>query len=127
MPNSSQQPLYVFEGYRLDPRRRLLFADDGRRIPLKPKVFNTLLFLVRNNGELLEKRTLMQAVWGDVVVDENGLNQHISTLRRVLGERPGDNRFIVTVPGEGYLFGPDVACVGQPSATREASPSGSRF
>jgi DNA-binding winged helix-turn-helix (wHTH) protein len=119
MPNSSQQPLYEFEGYRLDPLRRLLFADDGRRVPLKPKVFNTLLHLVRHNGELLEKRTLMQAVWGDVVVDENGLNQHISTLRRVLGERPGDNRFIVTVPGEGYLFVPDVAQIGRRTSTRQ--------
>lgn len=116
MRDSSQFPLYAFEGYRLDPLRRLLFADDGRRIPLKPKVFNTLLFLVRNRGELLEKRELMEAIWGDVVVDENGLNQHISTLRRVLGERPGENRFIVTIPGEGYLFVPDVARIGRSPA-----------
>ena len=118
MRDSSQFPLYVFEGYRLDPLRRLLFTDDGRRIPLKPKVFNTLLFLVRNRGELLEKRELMQAIWGDVVVDENGLNQHISTLRRALGERPGENRFIVTIPGEGYLFVPDVARIGRSPVAR---------
>src|SRR5690606_4351620 len=118
MRDSSQHPLYAFEGYRLDPLRRLLFTDDGRRIPLKPKVFNTLLFLVRNNGELLEKRALMQAIWGNAVVDENGLNQHISTLRRVLGERPGENRFIVTVPREGYLFVPDVARIGRSTAAR---------
>ena len=118
MRDSSQHPLYAFEGYRLDPLRRLLFTDDGRRIPLKPKVFNTLLFLVRNNGELLEKRALMQAIWGNAVVDENGLNQHISTLRRVLGERPGENRFIVTVPREGYLFVPDAARIGRSTAAR---------
>lgn len=111
MPESCQQSLFEFEGYRLDPLRRLLFACDGRRIPIKPKVFNTLLHLVRNRGEVLDKRALMAAVWGNVIVDENGLNQHISTLRRVFGERPGENRFIVTVPGEGYLFVADVARV----------------
>jgi DNA-binding winged helix-turn-helix (wHTH) protein len=52
----------------------------------------------------LQKRRLLRALWGDVVVDENGLNQHISALRRLVGERPGDNRFIVTVPGCGHLF-----------------------
>lgn len=111
MLQPSEHPLYEFEGFRLDPLRRLLFAGDGRRIPLKPKVFSTLLCLVRNRGEVLDKHRLMRAVWGRAIVDENGLNQHISALRRALGEHPGDNRFIVTVPGEGYLFVADVTAV----------------
>ncbi len=46
----------------------------------------------------------MQAIWGRVIVEENNLNKHISTLRHVLGEIPGENRFLVTVPGRGYRF-----------------------
>jgi DNA-binding winged helix-turn-helix (wHTH) protein/Tol biopolymer transport system component len=96
--------VYDFGGFRLDPRRRLLSGADGELISLKPKVFDTLLYFVEHAGELLDKRVLMQALWGDVIVEENSLNQLISTLRRVLGENPGENRFIVTVPGRGYRF-----------------------
>jgi TolB-like protein len=46
----------------------------------------------------------MRAVWPDTVVEENNLNQNISTLRRVLEERRGESRFILTVPGKGYRF-----------------------
>lgn len=46
----------------------------------------------------------MEAIWPNVVVDENNLNQAISTLRRVLGEVPGEHRFVVTEPGRGYRF-----------------------
>jgi uncharacterized protein YndB with AHSA1/START domain/DNA-binding winged helix-turn-helix (wHTH) protein len=92
----------------------LLYASNGARIPLTPKICETLLYFVRHRGELLQKRRLLRALWGDVVVDENGLNQHVSALRRLLGERPGDNRFIVTVPGCGYRF---VAPVTPPAPT----------
>src|SRR5262245_50498592 len=46
----------------------------------------------------------MDAVWGDAVVEENNLTQTISTLRQLLGERPDEHRFIVTVSGRGYRF-----------------------
>jgi DNA-binding winged helix-turn-helix (wHTH) protein len=50
------------------------------------------------------KATLMKAIWPNTVVEENNLNQNITTLRRVLGESPDEHRFIVTVPGRGYRF-----------------------
>lgn len=50
----------------------------------------------------------MEAVWSDSIVEENNLAQSISKLRQVLGEKPGTNRFIVTVPGRGYRFAADV-------------------
>src|SRR6185312_6821153 len=96
--------LHEFGGFRLDPDRRLLCGSDGTPISLKPKAFDTLLYFVEHQGELLDKSMIMKAVWGDVIVEENSLNQHISTLRRVFGEAPGENRFIVTVPGRGYRF-----------------------
>jgi TolB-like protein/DNA-binding winged helix-turn-helix (wHTH) protein len=95
---------YGFGEFHLDPDRRLLFGSGGQVIPLKPKVFDTLLLFVECAGEMLEKEALMKGVWGSVIVEENSLNQHISTLRRALGETPGENRFIVTVPGRGYRF-----------------------
>jgi TolB-like protein/DNA-binding winged helix-turn-helix (wHTH) protein len=101
---ASTQVAYRFNGFRLDPGRRLLFGADGEPIGLKPKVFATLLYLVERPGELVEKQALLEAVWPHVVVEENNLNKAISTLRQVFGETRDEHRFIVTEPGRGYRF-----------------------
>jgi len=97
-------PIYEFSGFRLDVARRQLRAIDDQPANLTVKVFDLLLYLVEHHGELVEKSVLMQAVWPNVVVEENNLNQNISVLRKVLGERAGEHRFIVTVPGRGFRF-----------------------
>jgi TolB-like protein/DNA-binding winged helix-turn-helix (wHTH) protein len=98
------QVAYRFNGFRVEPGRRLLFGADGEPIALKPKVFATLLYLVERPGELVEKEALIRAVWPHVVVEENNLNKAISTLRQVFGETRESHRFIVTEPGRGYRF-----------------------
>src|SRR5512139_872498 len=100
--------IFEFDRYRLDVAKRLLTEDDGQAIALTPKVFNTLVQLVRSGGHVLTKDQLLREVWANSVVEENNLNQHISTLRRIFGERPGEHRFIVTVAGHGYRFVPEV-------------------
>lgn len=102
---SEPQVIYEFGEYRLDAGRRLLFAR-GRVDPIaiKPKVFDTILYLVEHPGQDLEKERLMTALWPGLVVEENSLAQAISTLRQVFGEKPGENRYIATIPGRGYRF-----------------------
>jgi DNA-binding winged helix-turn-helix (wHTH) protein/Tfp pilus assembly protein PilF len=107
-------PIYEFAEYRLDTGRLMLWRI-GEQIPLTPKVFDTLLLLVKRRGEVLTKEELLQAIWPDTIVEENNLNQHISTLRRLLGESRGDNRFIATIPGRGYRFIPEVSTLFQRS------------
>jgi TolB-like protein len=53
-------------------------------------------------------------------VEENSLNQNISALRRVLGESPGEHRFIVTEPGRGYRFVADVKTITVPASVARA-------
>ena len=108
---------YRFSGFSADPVRRLLFGPDGEPIALKPRVFDTLLYLIEHRGELLQKQALLDAIWPHVVVEENNLNQAISTLRRVLGETRDEHRFIVTEPGRGYRFVAPVEAVPVESAT----------
>jgi TolB-like protein/Tfp pilus assembly protein PilF len=96
--------IYEFDDFRVDPERRLLLGEDGRPLPLTPKAFDTLIYLVQHTDAVLDKETLMRAIWADTVVEENNLNQCISALRRVLGEKRGEHRYIVTVPGRGYRF-----------------------
>jgi Predicted integral membrane protein len=101
--------IYEFGEFRLDAMRRVLCSRaDDQPLQVTGKVFDTLLYLVERAGQVLDKRTLMSAIWPDVVVEEGNLTQTIHTLRRVLGERPDEHRFIVTVPGRGYRFVADV-------------------
>ena len=95
--------LYEFGPFRLDPIERVL-ARNGERISLAPKTFDTLLLLVRSSGHVLPKDQLMKLVWPDTVVEENNLTQHISQLRRALGEGSDGHAYIETVPRLGYRF-----------------------
>ena len=101
--NAPSGHLYEFDDFRLDAAKRILWRD-GAPVPLTPRVFDTLLYLVEHHDAVLDKERLMEAVWPDCIVEENNLTQNISTLRRVFGETPGSHRFIVTVPGRGYRF-----------------------
>ena len=103
-----QTLIYEFGNFRLDAAKRLLLNGVGEIVPLMPKAFDTLLYLVRHNGKVIEKDELMREIWSDTIVEENNLTQNISILRRVFGEKPGEHRFIVTVPGHGYKFVADV-------------------
>jgi DNA-binding winged helix-turn-helix (wHTH) protein len=118
--NEPKPHSYEFEVFRLDLSKRLLLRV-GEPVPLTPKIFDTLLYLVEHPGTLLSKDELMVAVWPDTVVEENNLGQNISKLRGVLGESRGENRYIETVPGRGYRFVADVKMLadenGQGAAT----------
>jgi TolB-like protein len=102
---------YEFEDFRVEVDKRLLFRQ-GKPVHLTPKAFDTLLLLVQRKGEVISKDDLMREVWPDTAVEENNLNQNISTLRRILGENRGENRYIATVPGQGYRFVPAVESSG---------------
>ncbi len=104
--NDDGRGIYAFETFRLDPARRLLFLESGEEVPLMPKAFDLLHYLVTHSGVVVEKDALMSAIWPDRVVEENNLTQNISALRRTLGEKSRDNRYIATVPGRGYKLSP---------------------
>jgi DNA-binding winged helix-turn-helix (wHTH) protein/tetratricopeptide (TPR) repeat protein len=102
MPKESRDIL-EFGAYLIDREQRLLTKDNDV-IPLAPKVFDTLLALVGSGGRILEKEALLKTVWPDTFVEEGSLTRNISTLRRVLGETPDDQKYIATVPKRGYRF-----------------------
>lgn len=109
--NEPELEIYEFDEFRVNVNSRSLTKGATEQIPLTPKVFDTLLYLVRHGGKVIEKDELMREIWTDSVVEENNLNQNISALRRVFGEKPGEQRFIITVAGHGYRFVPEVKAV----------------
>ena len=118
--NELQIQIYEFGDFRVDAAKRLLIKSDGEQIALTPKVFDTLLYLVENSGKVIEKDELMAAIWADTIVEENNLSQNISILRRILGEKRGEHRFIATIPGHGFKF---VAPVSPKSEVQSPKPS----
>ena len=111
--------LYEFGKFRCDPREHLLLCA-GKPVSLSPKSFEILVALIQSNGRLLTKDELMQQVWPDSFVEEANLTVNISALRKVLGETPGGQRYIETVPKRGYRF---VAPVTERQDDGKPSPS----
>jgi Tol biopolymer transport system component/DNA-binding winged helix-turn-helix (wHTH) protein len=97
--------IYEFGAYVLDPNERTFFAD-GKPVHLPDKVFDTLLFLIQNNGRLLTKGEMMSALWTEAFVEEGNLAKNISRLRKML--HTDGVQLIETVPGRGYRFQADV-------------------
>jgi len=78
----------------------------GEEIKLRPKVYETLKYLVEHPGRLIGKQELMQAVWPDAFVTDDSLVQCTLELRRALDDR--SQQLLKTVPRRGYLFTADV-------------------
>lgn len=98
-----EEVTYVFGTFRLIPSQQLLLNGDSR-VSLGGRALAVLTALVERRGELLSKQELMAWAWPETVVEENNLKVHIGALRRALGERPNDQRFVATVAGRGYRF-----------------------
>ena len=112
--NNRPNRFYEFGPFVLDPAEHTLLRH-GEPVPLRPKVFDTLLVLIKNSGHLVEKDELMSAVWPGQFVEEGNLNKTISMLRQALGESTEGNHFIETVPKRGYRFVADVRDVNGPT------------
>src|SRR5213078_576642 len=94
---------YEFGPFHIDKVNHVLMRD-GETLPLKPKVFDTLLLLVENRGRVLDKDELLSRLWPDTVVEESNLSQNVYLLRKALGDEPGGEAYIETMPKRGYRF-----------------------
>jgi len=112
--------VYRFGQFALDSRKRTLSRADSL-VPLTPKAFDVLLFLVQNPNRLITKEELLQAVWGDTFVEEGNLTQYISHLRKALDDNPEDTRLIVTIARKGYQFTGEVTVAEAADTTRQAA------
>ena len=107
---------YEFGTFHLDSCKKLL-TSRGKPLPLTPKALDILLVLVEHAGQVMSKEDLLRLVWPDTVVEEGNLTFNIHALRKALGERPSEHKYILTVPGRGYCF------VAETSRVSAAEPS----
>jgi eukaryotic-like serine/threonine-protein kinase len=96
---------FVFKFADVEVREReFRLVKAGEVLPVEPKTFRVLLYLLRNPQKLIAKEELFNAVWGDAVVTDSSLTRTIAQLRRLLGDEIRNPRFIETVPTVGYRF-----------------------
>ena len=95
--------IFKFEDFTLDcSKRQFLFNND--EIELSSKAFEILSLLVQNSGAVVSKDEIFEKIWAGSFVEENNLAVHISAIRKIFRERKGEQDFIKTVSGNGYIF-----------------------
>src|SRR5262245_21680316 len=106
------------------PRHRLWRA--GQEIPLRPKAWDVLCYLLERPGLLVTKEALHRAIWPETAVSDDTLTKVIAELRRALGENARAPRVIETVHGHGFRLVAEVSGVGNstggPPASADAPP-----
>src|SRR5580693_10338957 len=103
--------IFRFGEFQIDALARTL-RREKELVTLNRRAFDVLLYLAQNPGRLVTREELLRNAWPDTFVDENSLAQSISALRRALEEKPGDNNYVVTLPGRGYQFVAPVQVLG---------------
>lgn len=124
---------YQFDNFQVDVQSFQVWRD-GNQVPLEPKAFEVLVFFLNNQGRLVEKNELLDAVWNESFVTPNALTRVIAQLRKGLGDDAKEARYIETVPTRGYRFIAEVKPLAPTnghataeSATVAAAPHGVSF
>ena len=110
MPEPTPRIIYEFGPFRLDFQRHAI-TKSGQPVSLPPKAFDILVMLLDRRDTLVSKTDLLNHIWPNSFVEENNLAQHVSLLRKTLGEAHGNSRYIETVPRVGYRFVGEVRLV----------------
>src|SRR5262249_20499459 len=115
-------PEWHFADFRLDLANACLWRG-AEVIPLTPKAFEVLHYLVTHPDRLVTKDTLLDAVWPETAVSDAVVRIAIGEVRRALGDMARAPQFIATVPRRGYRFLATVTQATPPEAPRLASPA----
>ena len=78
---------------------------NGAEIPMKPKVFELLAFLLRHPGQVVSRDQLLEQVWGyDYAGETRTVDVHVHWLRSAVEPEPANPTLIQTVRGVGYVL-----------------------
>jgi DNA-binding winged helix-turn-helix (wHTH) protein len=110
----------LFQSFRLDTVNYCLWRGE-RRVPITPKGFDVLRYLVECAPRLVSQEEMLEALWPETYVNPEVIKRYILEIRKVLGDRPGKPLFIETAPKRGYRFIAAVSEGGPLDRTEETS------
>ncbi len=94
---------YQVGEYTIDTARYRI-SSGGTVIPVEPKVFDLLVYLIRHRERVLTREELFEAVWDGREVSDATLSNHVKSARKVLGDSGELQQTIQTIRGRGYQF-----------------------
>ncbi|WP_299898835.1 alpha/beta fold hydrolase [uncultured Ruegeria sp.] len=101
---------YKFGSFVLDPEQHSLMHS-GAPVSIEPKVFDLLLLLVKNAGELISRDTLIERIWQGRIVSESAISACVAAARRAVGDDGQSQAVIRTVARRGFLCCAEVEVV----------------
>src|SRR5262249_1991438 len=96
-------PMKRFHAFRLDTTNHCLWRGD-QRVPLTPKAFDLLRYLVEHADRLVTQEEVLEALWTGTFVSQEVVKKDGLGIRKVLGDRRDKPTFIRTFPKRGYQF-----------------------
>ena len=108
----------AFQAFRLDTLNQCLRRGD-ERLPMTPKAYDVLRYLVEHPGRLITPDEILGALWPETYVQPEVLRKYILEIRKVLGDRLDRPLFVETIPKRGYQF---VARVSEEGSAGGESP-----
>lgn len=89
----------------------LAVFKNGKKIPMRKKQFDMMLYFIRNANKILPFESIYQNVWNEPIPDEKTLESNIyvniRALRNLIEDDKKNPRHIVSVSKCGYIFVPD--------------------
>jgi class 3 adenylate cyclase/DNA-binding winged helix-turn-helix (wHTH) protein/predicted ATPase len=95
--------IHTFGPFRLDAEAEILFRG-AEPVALGRRAVALLRVLIEHHGEPVLKDALIESAWSGLAVEDSNLTVQIAALRRVLGDQPGGEQWIETLPRRGYRF-----------------------
>ena len=95
--------IFRFDDHMLDIARREL-RRGAEPVTLEPQVFDLLVYLVRNRGQVVTKDDLIDSVWSGRIVSDSALTTRLNAARRAVNDSGAEQRVIRTVPSRGGAF-----------------------
>src|ERR1700744_2671361 len=121
MATAASDAVYQFAGFTLDLTRGALLDANGAEVPLRAKSFELLRLFVANAGKLLDRDTINQEIWSNVVVTDDAITQCVRDVRRALGHY--QQRIVRTVPRRAYVFAAQVSFRAESAGQHPAAAS----
>lgn len=113
---------YQIGGYTIDTARYRITQGDTA-VPVEPKVFDLLVYLIRHRARVLTREELFETVWDGREVSDATLSNHIKSARKALGDSGELQQTIQTIRGRGYQF---IAPVTEVAADSPLAPAPSQ-
>jgi DNA-binding winged helix-turn-helix (wHTH) protein/class 3 adenylate cyclase len=110
--------LYIFGDYTLDPARYEL-RRAGVLVPVAPRAFDLLAYLMQHAGQIVPKEELFTQLWAEQFVTDSALTYCVTEVRKAIGDTGRGQRYIRTVHGRGYRFIMPVTVQPQPEAAAQ--------